>query len=43
MLAKLQAQDANIQSTLINIQSMLTSHIEVLHKELAYVANQLDI
>ena len=32
----MQAQDANIKSTLIGIQSMLTPHMEVLHKELAY-------
>ena len=35
-LVEVQAQDANIWSTLISIQSMLTSHMEVLHKELAY-------
>ena len=32
----LQAQDANICATLINIQAMLTSHMKVIHKELAY-------
>ena len=35
-LTKLKAQDANIRATLISIQSMLTPHMEVLHKELAY-------
>ena len=32
----LQSHDANIHATLIIIQAMLTPHIELLHKELAY-------
>ena len=35
-LATLHSQDANIRATLISIQSMLTPHMEVLHKELAF-------
>ena len=35
-LAALYAQDENIQAILINIQSMLTPHMEILHKELAF-------
>ena len=34
-LAELNTKDTNIWATLINIQSMLTPHMEVLHKELA--------
>ena len=36
-LAILQAPDTNIWATLISILSMLTPHMEVLHKELAFV------
>ena len=36
MLVELKAQDTNIWATLIGIQSMLTPHMKVLHKEIAY-------
>ena len=32
----LHAQDANTRATLITIQEMFTTHMEVLHKELAF-------
>ena len=40
-LVVLIAEEANIKAKLIQIQSTITSHMEILHKEMAYAENVL--